>query len=134
MIDDLEIEPENEEVDVTTSSNVLHSLSEHDLYPFLIEFLKSELKLHSMRIDEKRSKNSKGAGGNQWLHPDIVAMKIVNDAVENCVQQGGGQRVRLWSFEVKKALTGSNVRKSFFQAVSNSSWANEGGLSSYFNS
>ncbi|EJY0899378.1 hypothetical protein ACCF70_002619 [Vibrio parahaemolyticus] len=102
MIDDLEIEPENEEVDVTTSSNVLHSLSEHDLYPFLIEFLKSELKLHSMRIDEKRSKNSKGAGGNQWLHPDIVAMKIVNDAVENCVQQGGGQRVRLWSFEVKR--------------------------------
>jgi hypothetical protein len=43
-------------------------------------------------------------------------------------KQGGGQSVRLWSFEVKKELNSSNVRKSFFQAVSNSSWANEGYL------
>ena len=36
--------------------------------------------------------------------------------------------MRLWSFEVKKELNTSNARKSFFQAVSNSSWANEGYL------
>jgi hypothetical protein len=36
--------------------------------------------------------------------------------------------VRLWSFEVKKELNSSNIRSSFFQAVSNSSWANEGYL------
>ena len=48
--------------------------------------------------------------------------------MRNCVKQGAGQSVRLWSFEVKKELNVSNARKSFFQAVSNSSWANEGYL------
>ena len=108
------------------------SFSEHDLYPILIDYLKTELNLYCQRIDEKRSKNSRGSGGNQWLHPDIVAMQPVdkewNELIRSCVKQGAGQSVRLWSFEVKKELTGSNARKSFFQAVSNSSWANEGYL------
>ena len=51
-----------------------------------------------------------------------------NELIRSCVKQGAGQSVRLWSFEVKKELTVSNARKSFFQAVSNSSWANEGYL------
>jgi hypothetical protein len=108
------------------------ALTEHQLYPLLVEYLKSELNLFCQRIDEKRSKNQRGNGGNQWLHPDIVAMQPVdkdwNELVRACVQNGGGQRVRLWSFEVKKELNSSNVRMSFFQAVSNSSWANEGYL------
>lgn len=121
---------DDEEVVVEVIST--DSLSEHDLYPILIEYLKSEHKLYCQRIDERRSKNSRGSGGNQWLHPDIVAMQPLdkewNDLVRSCVQQGDGQSVRLWSFEVKKVITGSNIRKSFFQAVSNSSWANEGYL------
>ncbi len=108
------------------------SFTEHDLYPILINYLNSELKLFCQRINEKRSKNSHGAGGNQWLHPDIVAMQPVdkdwNELIRTCVKQGAGQSVRLWSFEVKKELTVGNARKSFFQAVSNSSWANEGYL------
>ena len=48
--------------------------------------------------------------------------------IQDCVKQGAGQRARLWSFEVKKELSRSNARNSFFQAVSNSSWANEGYL------
>ena len=124
--------PEADEVDVDTAPATSHVLSEHDLYPLLIEYLKTELKLYCQRIDEKRSKNSRGSGGNEWLHPDIVAMQPIdkewNDLVRNCVKQGGGQSVRLWSFEVKKELNVSNARRSFFQAVSNSSWANEGYL------
>lgn len=124
---------EDEEIveEVVTSSSS-KSLTEHELYPVLVDYLKSELKLYCMRIDERRSKNSRGNGGNQWLHPDIVAMQTVDkewhEFVRSCVQQGAGQSVRLWSFEVKKELNSSNVRKSFFQAVSNSSWANEGYL------
>ncbi|MFH3966964.1 COG2958 family protein [Acinetobacter nosocomialis] len=108
------------------------NLSEHDLYPILTEFLKSELDLYCLRIDEKRSKNSRGQNGNQWLHPDIVAMQPLdkhwNELVKSCVKHSSGQNVRLWSFEVKKELNSSNIRSSFFQAVSNSSWANEGYL------
>lgn len=107
-------------------------LSEHNLYPILIDYLKSEHNLFCMRIDEKRSKNNYGSGGNQWLHPDIVAMEPIglkwHSHVKTCVLNGGGQSVRLWSFEVKKHLTMGNIRKSFFQAVSNSTWANEGYL------
>lgn len=127
---------ENEEVicdiDDISDTHFNKSFNEHELYPILIEYLKSEHQLFCLRIDEKRSKNNKGCGGNQWLHPDIVAMEPVaqkwHQHVKTCVAQGGGQKVRLWSFEVKKELSMSNVRKSFFQAVSNSSWANEGYL------
>lgn len=122
---------ENDDTDETPSLTE-KSFSENELYPILIDYLKSELKLYCQRIDERRSKNSRGSGGNQWLHPDIVAMQPVdkewNELIRNCVKQGAGQSVRLWSFEVKKELSGSNARKSFFQAVSNSSWANEGYL------
>ncbi|WP_230388795.1 hypothetical protein [Piscirickettsia salmonis] len=108
------------------------NISEHDLYPILMKYLQSEHSLYCLRIDEKRSKNNLGRGGNQWLHPDIVAMEAVaqkwHQHIKTCISQGGGQSVRLWSFEVKKVLDMGNVRKSFFQAVSNSSWANEGYL------
>jgi uncharacterized protein len=123
---------DNDDLDIETSSISTKSLTEDDLYPILIEYLKSELKLYCQRIDEKRSKNSHGTGGNQWLHPDIVALQPIDkewhELIRSCVKQGAGQSVRLWSFEVKKELNGSNARKSFFQAVSNSSWANEGYL------
>ena len=36
--------------------------------------------------------------------------------------------LKLFSFEIKKTLNKSNYRESYFQAVSNSSWANEGYL------
>jgi len=108
------------------------TIFEHELYSLLIDYLNSEQKLYAMRIDEKRSKNKRGKGGNSWLHPDIVAMQAVDKEwdplVRDCVKSADGQRVRLWSFELKVQLNRSNVRKSFFQAVSNSSWANEGYL------
>lgn len=107
-------------------------LPEAALYPKLMQFLSDELALYCLRIDEKRSKNNRGSKGNQWLHPDVVAMQAVDkhwsEDVRQCVKLGFGQNVRLWSFEVKTQLNGSNVRESFFQAVSNSSWANEGYL------
>lgn len=121
---------ENEVTETPVATNTV--LSEHDLYPLLVEYLKKELNLYCQRIDEKRSKNSRGSGGNQWLHPDVVAMQPIDkewdDLIRSCVKHGSGQSVRLWSFEVKKELNSSNLRKSFFQAVSNSSWANEGYL------
>ena len=123
-----------DDVETETNLPVMKSghLSEHDLYPILTEFLHSELNLYCLRIDEKRSKNTRGQNGNQWLHPDIVAMQALdnrwNELVKTCVKHSSGQNVRLWSFEVKKELNSSNIRSSFFQAVSNSSWANEGYL------
>lgn len=107
-------------------------LKESDLYPLLIDFLHSEMNLYSLRIDERKSLNSHGSGGNHWLHPDIVALEPLDKGwdttVRDCVRSSNDSSVRLWSFEVKLNLTRGNVRKSFFQAVSNSSWANFGYL------
>lgn len=119
--------------DTEISGSLKHqTFSEHDLYPKLMQFLSEEWKLYCLRIDEKRSKNNRGNKGNQWLHPDIVAMQALDkqwtDDIRQCVKLGSGQNVALWSFEVKRELNGANVRESFFQAVSNSSWANEGYL------
>ena len=113
--------------------SISKNMSEHALYPLLIDYLKTKQGLFCKRIDEKRSKNSYGSGGNQWLHPDIVAIKPVDknwdNQIKKCVRYGSsGQRVSIQSFEVKKELNISNVRQNFFQAVSNSSWANEGYL------
>ncbi len=108
------------------------TLTEHELYGKLIDFVRNNLGIYGIRIDEKTSSNKKGKGGNQWLHPDVVALETVDQEwdtlIRNCVRLSGGQSARLWSFEVKKELTGGNARMSFFQAVSNSSWANEGYL------
>lgn len=107
-------------------------LSEQDLYPLLMEFLDGELKLVCRRINEKTSKNRYGSGGNHWLHPDVVALAPLDQnwhsSVRDCVRSGMKNPVQLWSFEVKKQLTRANVRHYFFQAVSNSSWANVGYL------
>ena len=131
-----EVEPdisdENNFKDVDAPEYVTTAFSEQDLYPILIEYLKTELKLYCQRIDERRSKNTRGTKGNHWLHPDIVAMQPMdtewNSLIQDCVRLGAGKRASLWSFEVKKDLSRSNARTSFFQAVSNSSWANEGYL------
>lgn len=113
-------------------ANHTEKISEHDLYPKLMQFLAQEWDLYCLRIDEKRSKNNRGSKGNQWLHPDIVAMQTMDkqwaEDIRQCVKLGSGQNIALWSFEVKLVLNGANVRESFFQAVSNSSWANEGYL------
>jgi len=114
------------------SEQLSQKTREHDLYPSLIEFLKLELKVHSDRIDERRSSNSFGAGSNRWLYPDVVGMENLaeglNPEVVSAIKVSSERRLRLWSFEVKILINRSNVRETYYQAVSNSSWANLGYL------
>ena len=122
-----------ESSEVSLSSKVNGSVvKEDDLYRILPVFLWSELKIYSKRINEKRSRNSRGSGGNKWLHPDLVGMKALSGdwkrEIKDCVQQYADKQTKLWSFEVKRQISHSNVRQVFFQAVSNSSWANFGYL------
>ncbi len=107
-------------------------LSEKALYPKLSDYLFNEQEVFSKRIDERKSSNSKGAGGNKWLHPDVVGMQVLSNGwkfpIQKLSNSHGGQRIKLWSFEVKLKVNSSNLRESFFQTVSNSSWANLGYL------
>jgi hypothetical protein len=108
------------------------SLGEHAMYPMLSAYLWEEFGVYSKRIDEKRSSNKRGPNGNRWLYPDVVGMEDLgadwHREVRDCVNQYSDKRTKLWSFEAKLLINRSNVRECFFQAVSNSSWANFGYL------
>lgn len=108
------------------------SIKEHDLYPKLSEYLWSELGIYAKRINERKSSNKQGPKGNKWLYPDVVGMEDLtadwHPEIKEAVKEYADRKTRLWSFEVKIYLNRSNLREVFFQAVSNSSWANFGYL------
>ncbi len=87
------------------------------------------LKAYLKTINHSKS-DKKGFG--EWVHPDIVGCYFPykdweGDVVEVSTLMGNTS-IKLFSFELKRELSISNIRESFFQAVSNSSWANEGYL------
>ena len=109
------------------------ALTEHDLYPLLGAFLISRhRKIYPKRIDEKKSSNSQGKEGNKWLHPDMVGLEDLASGwgyeMKNLSASAGARQAKLWSFEVKLEIPRSKVREYYFQAVSNSTWANYGYL------
>lgn len=116
------IEPEE-----TVSSK--KKFSEEDLHPLLNYFIRKELLAYGKTI---RHSTSKKASYRQWEHPDVVACYYPEDHWKSPVfdlsQNLGDVQVGIFSFEIKKELSFSNLRQSFFQAVSNSSWAHEGYL------
>jgi uncharacterized protein len=125
-------EAEADALDSEPISNMLTRVLERDLYPMLIQFIASEFGANAFRIDEGTASNRRGPGGNKWLYPDIVALEALasgfNKEVADALRHSGERRARLWSFEVKRLLNRSNVRESYFQAVSNSSWSSFGYL------
>jgi uncharacterized protein len=54
---------------------------------------------------------------DDW-RPEVIEFNRLSD----------NNSLRLFSFELKRALDKSNYREAYFQAVSNSSWAHEGYL------
>lgn len=123
-------EEEVEEPSAATSDEA--ALSEADLYPLLAKYLRSELDVYSKRVNERKSTNSLQSGSNQWLYPDLVGMEDLfsswADDVQKLVKETSHQHASLWSFEVKLKLNRANLRQVYFQAVSNSAWANYGYL------
>lgn len=103
--------------------------SERDLHPLLSYYAYTYMSVYTKTIKHERSRRKTYA---QWLHPDLVGVYFpIDDWTTEVLDFGmvvGSKLVKLYSFELKKELTFSNIRESFFQAVSNSSWANEGYL------
>ncbi|PDW12561.1 hypothetical protein BB390_06510 [Helicobacter pylori] len=75
----------------------------------------------------------KGKGGEcMWNYPDIVGVYFPYNKYKGetlkFLHHTGQEKHKLFSFELKKELSFSNLKESYFQAVSNSTWANEGYL------
>ncbi len=111
----------------------LKKFNERDLHSVLVAYAygDSHFKANLKTIYHENSlKATKGQ--NEWLHPDLVGVyfpfrdyKSETLEIQNHLSITS---IKLFSFELKISLSFSNLRQSFFQAVSNSSWANEGYL------
>ena len=107
--------------------------NERDLHILLSSFVYASPNFRCMTktiFHEKTNKSKKGY--NQWLHPDIVGVHFPFEdySKDTLVFQEmlNDKKYRLYAFEMKVSLSFSNLREYYFQAVSNSSWANEGYL------
>lgn len=104
-------------------------LKERDLHKYLTYFVYTYRFIHTMTIFHEESNKKQYA---QWLHPDMVGVYFPLEEWESEVldisKEIGSIGVKLFSYEIKKELNFNNLRESYFQAVSNSSWANEGYL------
>ena len=100
---------------------------EIDLHPFLTYYADTFMGIYTKTVNHQKSKKNVYA---QWLHPDIVGIRFPFDDLENnetieFAKEIGSMPIKLYSFEIKIKLDFNNIRESFFQTVSNSSWANE---------
>ena len=112
----------NEPPDIIEKNTYL----EKDLHPLMVYFGSLYMKVYLKTIHHNSS-TKKHYG--EWVHPDIVGCYFPfadwDTEVVNVNSLLGNSAIRLYSFELKKKLSFGNLRESFFQAVSNSSWANE---------
>ncbi|MGX2983991.1 HTH domain-containing protein [Helicobacter sp. 23-1048] len=132
-----ELSKPNAQVQNTTTQNIeskkqKETFCERDLHPLLVYFLANDegFSLHSKTIFHERC-TRKEQGRSKWNYPDIVGVKFpfsreieTLDLLANINQS----EYKLYSFELKKSIDFSNLKEYYFQAVSNSSFANEGYL------
>ncbi|MCL2117998.1 MAG: HTH domain-containing protein [Planctomycetaceae bacterium] len=113
----------------TKSVHKNKSYSERDLHSLLSYYVYTYHSIYTKTIFHENSAKKSYA---QWQHPDMVGvfypMELWESEIYEVVNFTGNQPVKMFSYELKKELTFSNLRESYFQAVSNSSWANEGYL------
>lgn len=106
---------------------------ERDLHPLLVNFVANDerFNLYCKTINANTSKNT-NKGLNEWIHPDIVGIHFPFEDFDkntlDLLQNLSNPSYKIYSFELKKFINNANLKECYFQAVSNSSWANEGYL------
>ena len=108
---------------------------ERDLHPLLSYFAYSNGQFNRGKAILTKTifhEKSRKDGLSEWVHPDIVGVYIpIEDWNREIIELNNisnSNAITLLSFELKKSIDRNNYREYFFQAVSNSSWANEGYL------
>ncbi|EMR58750.1 hypothetical protein HPHPH1_0905 [Helicobacter pylori Hp H-1] len=118
------------------SAKIAHNkiMHERDLHPFLtyMAYYNENLKCYTKTIFHEESVKSP-KGTDRWLYPDMVGVRFLHAELSNENLIAFSKKfdtlpVKLVSFELKKEISVNNCRECYFQAISNSSWANEGYL------
>lgn len=105
--------------------------SERDLHILFVSYLKSR-GIYAKTILHEESKNSKD-DTQKWAHPDVVGVKFVKFKSEISSKLlktlERKDSCEIISYEIKKEINSDyELKKYYFQAVSNSTWANLGYL------
>lgn len=104
------------------------------LHPYLVKFAKERFGVYSKTINALKVAKKKDKIG-KWTNPDIVGFNPtilnLNPLFQAEIEKQGifsTKVIQFYSFELKLKIDKSNLTECYFQAVSNSSWANFGYL------
>jgi len=106
------------------------SYKERDLHLLFSSYLNTK-NIYSKTILHEQSNSNDST--QKWIHPDMVGihfLQLETDVTQQFVQTLNIiDAFKLTSYELKREIrTDSELKKCYFQAVSNSSWANYGYL------
>jgi len=106
---------------------------ERDLHPLFSTYLNS-LNIYSKTIFHEQS--YKDDVNKIWTHPDIIGVELIklhsktSEKFLNAINKK--ETFKLFSYELKREINNDHeLKQAYFQAVSNSSWANYGYLVSF---
>ena len=108
--------PEEEEQQPIVSEKDMHEVFQH--YAYTVLGIKAMTLIHTEGRRRPR-------GFNEWIYPDMVGLHDQRPNFRTRIAQDNApMSVSTYSFELKLLIEESDYRKKFFQAVSNSKWAN----------
>lgn len=109
-------------------------IPESSLHPYLVKFAKKRFGVYCKTINALKVSKKKDKIG-KWTNPDIVGINPVmldlNPLFQKEIEKLGlfsTKVMQFYSFELKLKIDKSNFTECYFQAVSNSAWANFGYL------
>jgi hypothetical protein len=136
LIDKIDIQKlqKQKETEVAKKEKVeTKKFSERDLHTLLTAYALGDTHFKANLKTIYHETSNKGTKGqNEWIHPDLVGVYFpFKDYKKETLEIQSHltiSSIKLFSFELKISLSFANLREYYFQAVSNSSWANEGYL------
>ncbi len=117
---------------VTTKTAVTKkTFDERSLHKVFCSYLRTR-NIYAKTIFHEKS-STKSDSAQKWVHPDIVGVQFEdfkNDATLSLLKATAPKEsVHIYSYELKKSIESDyQLKQYYFQALSNSSWANYGYL------
>ena len=104
---------------------------ERALHKLLSTYLRSSADIYSKTIYHEQS--NRKDDNQKWTHPDMIGIKFLklqSKSSQNLLKAiNQTETFKLYSYELKREINNDyELKKAFFQTVSNSSWANYGYL------
>ncbi len=101
--------------------------TERDLDAPLIQWLGERMDVKAVALASGAGSGGEESGTNEWRYPDLVGHRRYNvsPGLTQFFEKTASPSIEVLSFEVKKELNRSNIRRFFFQTLANSAWANQ---------